>query len=198
MSPRDKKVLLISAAVLCGSYIFHGLVTSAMQIAFYRPAPRPARPKQNSLPAPEAKPSTPPARPASVLVNTTPKPSNLAGIWSGSLAMDGRGYCNFRLEIQQKDSEHYSGYSTFRCINNGLTPKDRKALIMNVNPDSAILSGTSDNGVIRFNIDKNIGTDIRGCAISALTITPFNNQLAAEWEYGSCPGGHVLLQKVHR
>jgi hypothetical protein len=65
------------------------------------------------------------------------------------------------------------------------------------NPESAILSGTVDNGSIRFTVDKTIGTSSHGCAASSFTLTPFgNSQLAAEWQEATCQGGHAILQKV--
>ena len=75
----------------------------------------------------------------------------------------------------------------------------KEALLNRMDPDSAILTGTLQDGAIHFRADKTIGTDINGCAVSSFTLTPFGaNRLAAEWAAGSCQGGHMVLAKAPR
>jgi hypothetical protein len=75
----------------------------------------------------------------------------------------------------------------------------KEALLNRMDPDAAILTGTMQDGAIHFKTDKNIGTDINGCSVSAFTLTPFgSNRLAAEWQAGSCEGGHMVLAKAPR
>jgi hypothetical protein len=49
-------------------------------------------------------------------------------------------------------------------------------------------------------VDKIISKGTTGCALSAFTITPFGtDQLAAEWQEGSCTGqagAQILLRRL--
>jgi hypothetical protein len=127
----------------------------------------------------------------------------LSGIWRGRAALEGRGICDLRFELREKEPSQFTGYSSFTCVNAGalMSAKDRgnarSAMLNHMNPDSAILTGKIENGAVQFHVDKSIGTDINGCAATSFTLTPFGtNQLAAEWQAGTCRGGHLVLQKV--
>ncbi len=100
--------------------------------------------------------------------------------------------CDIRIEMTENPTAHYTGYSSFACHGTGraATP---------VEPESAILTGNFEKGAIHFHVDKTIGTDPNGCAVTSLTVTQFGvGQLAAEWEKGTCTGGHVILAKAPR
>jgi YD repeat-containing protein len=57
----------------------------------------------------------------------------------------------------------------------------------------------ANHRIRRDRADKNLGADINGCTVSSFTLTPFgSNRLAAEWETGSCQGGHMVLAKAPR
>jgi hypothetical protein len=156
----------------------------------------------NKAPAPSKAANAPgkaiaPIRPA--------PPARLAGIWRGRAALEGRGICNLRFELGEKGPDAYSGYSSFACTNAaplmsaGNRRNPRSALLNRMDPDSAILTGSLQNGAIRLHADKTIGTDINGCAVTSFTLTPFGaNQLAAEWQAGECQGGHMMLARARR
>lgn len=69
-------------------------------------------------------------------------------------------------------------------------------MLPQMNPDAAILTGTVEKGAIQFRADKTIGTDVNGCAVTDITITPFGaSAVAAEWREGACQGGNLLMQR---
>jgi hypothetical protein len=69
-------------------------------------------------------------------------------------------------------------------------------MLPHMNPDAAILTGAVEKGAIHFHADKTIGTDINGCAVTDLTITPFGaSAVAAEWQEGTCQGGNLLMTR---
>jgi hypothetical protein len=71
------------------------------------------------------------------------------------------------------------------------------ATLNRMSPAAAVLSGTMENGSIRFHVDKTVSTNSNGCAATSFNLVPFgSNQLAAEWQEEGCQGGHVILQKV--
>ena len=63
-------------------------------------------------------------------------------------------------------------------------------------PTSAIMSGAVVNGEIVFHIDKAIGTPLDGCIWTGFTVSPFADQIAAQWQAGTCQGGQMVLNRV--
>jgi hypothetical protein len=172
MNLTDKqRKMWIWIAVIVGLYVARSLFISAMQMQYYQQqAVRAAQQRANAKAAAAA-------------------PMKLAGIWRGRAVFDGLGQCDIRVELLEKTAGHLTGYSTFTCTPRG-SPRP-------ANPDSAILSGSVADGAVHFHIDKTIGTDTKDCAVTSFTVTPFGaSQLAAEWEKGPCPGGHVILQRT--
>ena len=117
--------------------------------------------------------------------------------------LEPRGICDLRLEIKPQ-ADTFSAYSTFSCIEvrhprefmyanpMSLQGQVRQAM----RQDSAILTGKADGNSIHFGLTQAIGANINGCAVTAITLTPFGqNRVAIEWMDGKCPGGSVLLQR---
>jgi hypothetical protein len=210
MASRDKKILLICLVIFVGSYVFHGFVTSVMQIIFYRPpAPRP-KPKPAPVAAAPA-PKAPEAPPVVAQPKTVPpaKPSPAArmfnGNWRGQSALPGRGMCDLQLEMHARtEGQGFVGYPKLACSTvASLTSADRakqaNAIVNRTDPESAVLEGIAENDAIHFKAVKTIGADSAGCAISTMTVTVFGaNRIAVEWEEPTCSGGHILLARMPR
>jgi hypothetical protein len=204
-TPQQRKILLICLAVVVGSYVLRSMFDSDMEMAYRQQAIRAAqqRAKAKAIPIPPrvsatpAVPGTNPPAPA-----RTPVSSGLPGIWQGKTAIMGRGLCTLRLELRENEPSHFSGFSSLACANFAplMSQQDRNAaaaLLNRMNAATAILSGTMDNGSIKFHVDKTIGANSNGCAATSFTLTPFcANQLAAEWQEDKCQGGHIILQKA--
>jgi hypothetical protein len=195
MNKKRRNILLICVAIFLISYIARSIVTTQMRIAYARQQAlrRQARPKAAS--AMTENPAAP----------TDPPLANLSGVWEGrGRVPGGRGLCDLRLELKQSDPAHYSGYSRFSCMSvEALTnPKDVNVManmVDHLNPDAAILTGAAEKGAIHFRADKTIGTDINGCTVTELTITPFGTSaVAAEWKEGTCQGGNLMMQRAVR
>ena len=191
MDAKKRNILLICAAIFIGSYVARSFVTAYLRMLYARQQAMQQR--QKSKPKPSAETAQADA----------PSLANLSGFWQGHAYLPGRGTCNLRLELRRNDSEHYSGYSRFGCLNPEALTNPSPATMMkyalpNTNPDSTIFTGTVEKGEIRLHADKNVGSD--GCAISDLTITPFGtNQVVAEWKETTCQGGNLILQEAsHR
>jgi hypothetical protein len=191
MTKRNRNILLICAAIFIGSYIARSFIITAQRMAYAR--------QQASRPKPKPKPAvteTPSASPIPV----DPPFVNLSGVWEAHGQVPSRGVCDLRLELKQNDPAHYSGFSRFSCISLA-PPKEFNAATMlpHTNPDAAILTGAVEKGAIHFHADKTIGTDINGCAITDLTVTPFGaSAVAAEWQEGTCAGGNLLMTRERR
>jgi len=158
------------------------------------------RQRQAQKPAPAPPPPPPAVKTAPAVSNT---PSKFAGVWRGRAAIENRGICNLRLELTDSGENKFTGYSLFTCVNTNplMAQKDKNnqktALINRLDPDSAILTGKLQDGAIHFTSEKNIGTDINGCAVTSFTLTPFGaDRLAAEWQAGDCKGGNMLLGRA--
>jgi hypothetical protein len=176
-----------------GSYIVRNMYLRAMSAAMARQYA-----SQMKKPKPAEKPPDPLVAEAAAL-------GNLSGVWEGRGRVPGpRGLCDLRLELKQSEPGHYSGYSRFSCISmDPLTnPKDINAatnIVNHLNPEAAIMTGIVEKGGIHFKTDKAIGTDISGCSVSELTVTPFGaSALAAEWLEGECSGGNLMMQRAVR
>jgi hypothetical protein len=78
--------------------------------------------------------------------------------------------------------------------------QDRKqameTLLKGATPTSVIMSGEPHKGELVFKVDKAIGTPLDGCQWSALTISPFGEQIAAVWQATPCKGGQMVLHRV--
>lgn len=132
------------------------------------------------------------SHPPAVVLTTL---SNLSGTWRGQGVLSGRGVCTLKLELREGQApSSYSGYSTLSCVN--ASARGRANPASRMNPAASILTGVPQSGSIRFHVDKTIGADANGCTATSFTATPFGtNQIAVQWQEGSCQGGQILLGK---
>jgi len=220
MTTKQRNFFIICGAVLVAWYSYGTIATMERQAQIRHQQAIRAQQRQQAKPKPAVPAAKAPASSAGTAPLPAPHPAagkttaavtsqppapfaKLAGIWRGRAAIEGRGLCGLRFELTPKTPGTFTGYSSFTCASiaplmSAKNRVNRKAAILNqVDPDSAILTGTMQDGAIHFHADKNIGTDINGCAVTSFTLTPFgSNRLAAEWEAGSCQGGHMVLAKV--
>jgi hypothetical protein len=156
--------------------------------------------KAQEKPAPPAVTPTQKAQPTAA----APAPFPYPGVWAGGAALEGKGFCDLRVELRDKQatSGQFTGYWSLACRGyRPLVNADRSKLgagwINRTNPEAAIFAGTFKDGTMQFALDKVMATDAEGCAPTFLAINPFGaGQLAAEWQEGTCPGGHMMLHKV--
>ena len=200
MTEGQRRFFLWCGGILAAWWVF-GLVSGWIHHAAIRQQARHV--DTSPLPMPYIPPSPAPSAPRPP-ANLSAS-GDLSGVWIGKAAVEGRGICGLRLELQQKEPDSYTGYSSFGCANaaplmseqNRANPK--AALLNRMDPDTAILTGTMQDGAIHFHVDKTIGTDINGCALTAFSLTPFGaTQLVAEWQSGECGGGHMMLVKARK
>jgi hypothetical protein len=164
----------------------------------------------------KSKPTTPTVPPAGAsgangLAPAVADPSiafaGLLGTWQGGGPLPGHGMCSLKFELRKKTDGpgQFSGYPLLICMplipgsitHSGGNPQD--ALLAQYSPLSAVLTGTPVNGSLQFTVDKVIGKGASGCALSSFTLTPFGaDQLAAEWQEGTCQGGQILLKRAGR
>jgi hypothetical protein len=163
---------------------------------------------QRPLPAPGA--PAPPSGPAGISpdasgVATAPTQSdNLLGIWQGIGPLPGQGICNLKLELRRStEPDRFSGFPVLICmpLPQPLVQRGRNIQnpIAQMTPLSAVLTGTAKDGGIQFNADKIIGRAMNGCGLTSLTVTPFGtDQIAAEWQEGTCQGGQILMRRTSK
>jgi hypothetical protein len=185
MTKKQKTILLICAVIFIGSYIARSIILRAMGIAYARQYTKQLKEK----PKPETKAAD---------AKTEAAVANLAGVWQGAGPLKDRGTCNLRVELKQNEPGHYTGDSRFSCIKFGV-PQAPNPMANPVTIDAQIMTGTVEKGGIHFRTDKAIGADVNGCTVTNLTITPFGaNAIAAEWQEGTCAGGHYLMTREGR
>lgn len=214
MTAKQRKFMIWCGVIVVAFYMGRSIIASMSQAAYYRrqQAIRAAQAQKakQKITVPEVAPAATaptPAPPTGVAPNanipgTTMPRAKIAGVWHGRSLLEGRGLCDLRFEIRETAPDKYSGYSGIACfsVSPMMAAKDlrnaKSAMLNRLDPDAAILSGALENGVLHFTSTKNIGQDINGCAVSSLTLTPFgNDRMAAEWQAGDCPGGHMILGK---
>jgi len=212
MTAKQGKVLLICLGVLAASYVVRSAVLGVMRASYLQrqaalAAERRAKAQVKAEEAKkekDAKATT--SQPLAAPKSPSPAISgNLPGHWHGRAAIEGLGLCDLRLEIRPKDGEPdaYLGYTNFSClpVPSLMAKRDparaKSALLSRMAPDAAILSGKAEQGSLRLEAEKNIGTDIHGCSITALELMPFaTSQLAAQWQ--ACQGGRMILTRARQ
>lgn len=136
-----------------------------------------------------------------------PDPANgLTGIWQGNASVPGHGVCTLKLEIRRSaDLTKFAGFPTLGCmplfpmLPKAISPAEAMKGVSKYSPVSAILTGTSALGSIKFTVDKQMGVPASGCPLTSFTATPFGtDQLAAEWAEGTCQGGDMVLRRTGR
>ncbi len=201
MTKQNRKALLICIGVIVGSFVIRNVVISAIQMAQYRHAVLAAQQRKA-----QQHPAPPAAKPTQQAQPTAPVPFPYPGVWVGSAAIEGKGLCDSRIEMRDKQGQpgKFTGDWSMTCRPYGpLISQERTrrgaGMFNRTNPEAAIFAGTFKDGTMQFALDKVLATDSEGCAPTCLTINPFGaGQLASEWQEGSnCPqGGHMMLHKV--
>jgi len=219
LTAKQRNFFVWCGVIAAAWYVVRHVVDSANRAAYYRqqairaaqrrkPKPKAAPPVKKTPAAPKA-PAAPGVARGPAIAHTRPKPApsspftKLSGIWRGKVALDGRGICDLKFELTEKQDSpgRFSGYSTMTCSAAGpLMPTKKvnpRTLTLNrMDPEAAILTGAMENGSIQFHTDKAVGTDSNGCAPTSFSLTPFgSNQLAAEWREDACQGGRMILRK---
>lgn len=197
---KQKRWLLIGGILVAAWYIGPAIINSYRQQEAYKraiaareaAAAAKAAKQASPLPAPGA------SNPAS------PSLDALAGVWQGGAVLP-QGMCGLKLELRKKpgDADHFAGYPVLGCMPIPGNPTGQAAgteaqrMIASANPVSAVLTGTPQNGSITFTVDKVIGETVAGCSMTGMTATPFgSDQIAVEWQEGTCPGGHLLVKRI--
>jgi hypothetical protein len=135
------------------------------------------------------------------------------GNWVGGIQIPKRGGCVLKLEVRDShDKDHpLAGFSTLGCMPSvfDLMAKNKAskqtpagavaAMTKQLNTTEAILAGSLVNGTLEFKAEKNIGlADSNGCPMSSISLTPFAEQIAADWKESQqegCTGGQLLMKR---
>jgi hypothetical protein len=225
MTKQQRRTLWICLALVAASYVIRSVVNFARQQEYFRQqyiraaqqrakaeAQAKAKAKEKAEKEAAARAAAKAAAKAEAPTSKkghdapkAPKPVTYTGVWHGRTAVEGRGLCTLRIEINETEPSRYQGNSRIACVSVAplRSPKERlnksAAFMDRMNPEAATISGAMEKGTIALHIDKTIGADSKGCAATSFTLTPFGkNQLAAEWREDTCQGGHVILQKARK
>jgi len=189
MTDKQKKILWACLALLVASYVFRSVSNYSRVMAYRRQA------YQAWL---ESQKKTKQALAGNTVGSETAAAlEHLSGVWLGRFAANNITLCDLRLELKEDEPGKYTGYSGFSCSGTGpVAMGDLKNGRIGLNPDTAILSGAMDKRTIRFHVDQAMGADAQGCAISSLIVNYFGTGgLDAQWQKGTCGGGHTLLAR---
>ena len=152
-----------------------------------------------------APPPPPPDPVALQLAATAAQFNKLAGDWSGAAVLPSHGLCKLILQIRTVADKPatYTGYSTTQCnpylaLTGKTATRENKARVAveSMTPTSVIMTGTVADNAIVFHVDRNIGTPPDGCAVTGFTVSPFADQVAAQWQAGTCQGGQLVLNRA--
>lgn len=220
METKHKKILIIAASVFFGSYMVRGVgnffayrayVKQQEAIAAQQKAAAEARKKAaeekaalkakadeaKRKAAEEARASLPPPPP-----EPDPVFLHIRGRWMGRAAIEGKGICTLRFELDNKlrEQNDYSGFFNLGCeLDQALTRASGRANVLKsrMDPEAATLKGSPENGSLKLLVDKVVGKSIQGCAVSSATVTPFGlNQIDVSWTEEGCAGGHIILRRM--
>ena len=199
LTPQQKKAGWIIGAVLLTVHFAPGVIAAARRS--FSPPP-PARP----LPVrPVAVAPPPPPAPDPAAVALFQATTQFAGIWTGSALDADQNRCSIRLEMRPSLDKPgaFSGYESRSCfpvsvLQGGKIRKDDiPTIIRETSPVSATMTGSVINGAMVFQIDNIVGARPGPCQLTGYSASPFGSgQIMAEWQEGSCPGGHMLLVKA--
>jgi hypothetical protein len=183
ITPKQKKIFWISAAVLAVVYYAPAVITSAVR----GNATSQRSPFTQAPPVPPAVLAAAPFR-------------GLLGTYTAKAPLPGRGICAFKFELRPNLEKpgSFKGYVTLTCI--PLAPRQWRPNLVAVagtKTMSAILTGLPEPGGIRFHVDDAFNTT-GGCSPTAFILKPFGlNQIVIEWE-DSCKGGAMTLNRSGR
>jgi hypothetical protein len=178
-------------------------------------APTVAAPLTSTAVMPDIPVQSPAAPLAAGVPTTEPNIDKFVGTWNGFVALP-RGNCTLMVIVSASHGTPHpvSAFSTLSCaqtplemLANAKKQTIAESLVVaanKMNPTSAILAGDpQQDGSIKFDTTKNIGvTEVsKACYISAMTLTPFAQQMAVEWkesQLGDCQGGQLILSRGQR
>jgi len=173
--------------------------------------PAPTQPNRNSPPARPGVPTPASGLPANgATIPPQPLPfDSLVGAWQGFVPPSGSSFCTMKFELRRKTGapDKYAGFPELLCMptsamaGGGFRP-GRIPSMPQMNPVSAILTGTAASGSIAFTVDKTIGASSDGCSLSAFNVTPFGaDQIDVDWQTGNCDKpqrGQMMLRRTGR
>jgi len=201
VTDKQRKLIWAGAALIGICYFAPSVITKIHQ-ASAPEEPVVAKPSPVRVALPPAPRPNPEALKAAA---TAAEFNRLAGDWSGAALLPSRGLCKLGMQIRTIPDKPatYKGYSTTSC-NISLALMGKRASKENMardtinamTPTSTIMTGEIVNGQIAFRIDSNIGVPPDGCAVTAFTVSPFADQIAAQWQAGTCQGGQMVLNRV--
>jgi len=200
VTDKQRKLIWAGGALIAVCYFGPSIITKVHQ-ASAPPEVVIAKPS----PVRVAPPPPPPPDPAAVKAAAIAAQFNkLAGDWSGAGVLPTHGLCKLSLQIRTIPDKpaSYTGYSTTTCnpyiaLTGKAATKTNmaQAAITSMAPTSVIMTGEVENGQIVFHVDRNIGTPPDGCAVTGFTVSPFAEQVAAQWQAGTCQGGQMVLNR---
>ena len=201
MNPKTKqKLFWIAAIALAVLYFGHSFIRFGPPL----PQGRPASPVQtaaanaageraatgNDMRARNGMPLPVPGAAPNAALPPQPLPfDNLLGTWQGLATFSGSTFCGMKLELRRKPDapDKYAGFPELACTPLGGMIRNGKPAALQMNPMSAVFTGTPSDGGILFTLDKALGTSAEGCSLSTLSVTPFGtDEIAAEWSEGNC------------
>lgn len=124
-------------------------------------------------------------------------------MWEGQQAQPNRDLCQMNLEMRDNGAGLLAAYPRINCV--ALMPylpgphklDPASAAAKSMSTVSAVLTGTIKDGELAFHVDKAIGATFDGCTLTSFTVTPFGrDEVAAEWQNGTCGRGQIMLRRV--
>jgi hypothetical protein len=197
LTDKQKKIAWIIALVLVVLHFANPLI---MTIRQRLSAPAPAVFQKPATAAPLVRAQVAPPAP----VVPPPAGAKFVGTWLGSALMPNQDTCQLRLEIRSSDQKpgDYTGFLTRRCIPTApirggkINQQSIPGFIETTSPVSAVLSGPVVDGALQLRLLRAIGAAPDHCDLTDMTVSEFAEQIAAQWQPGSCPGGQMLLSKA--
>lgn len=197
---KNRKLLWAAGAALVFLYFAPAALQSFRQAAIDRRRMEAKESAQAGKGGAQTAPS------AASAASPSPTPlSNLTGTWQGQQAQSNRDLCQMSLEMRDNGAGALTAYPRISCV--ALMPylpgphklDPAQAAAKSMSPVSAVLTGNLKDGAVAFHVDKTIGATFDGCTISAFSVTPFgNDEIAAEWQNGTCGRGQIMLRRTGR
>jgi hypothetical protein len=204
LTDKQKKALWITAAVFAVIHFAPHILFFVRQAVFAPHAPAYAKPSpMRPMTQPAAQSASSPS-PALALGTSA---SRFTGVWTGSQLLPSQDTCKERLEIRMSDDKpgFFAGSETRVCapalfaLPGRASQQKMPGIIRQMEPVSAELTGSMVDGAIKFHVDQVIGIPVDGCTLTGYSISAFGSQqIAAQWQEGSCPGGQLILVRAQR
>jgi hypothetical protein len=195
LNDKQKKGLMIAGLALVlvhfAPRFFHMFNPLAGHAATAKPSP------VRYAPAPQPPPPPTPPSPEAIAL------ARYGGVWGGDGMID-QNRCTVRLEIRLNDDlpKKLKGYESKSCVplqpfaGGKLRPGSVAEVMRDTAPVSAVMTGTTQEGGMKFMVDQVIGSSDK-CNLTAYSITDFGQGLVmAQWQEGTCPAGKMILRKA--